>query len=72
MAVPCALTLCASNGARACAKFVHVKINACLKLAVSNKRRVKRPLKKIDARAFNRGNMVCIYMYMYTIHNICT
>ena len=35
---PCALTLYASNGARARAKFVHVKINACLELApVSNK-----------------------------------
>ena len=60
---PCALTLCASNGARACEKFVLVEINACLELApVSNKRRVNRPPKKIDARAFNRGNTV----YMYT------
>ena len=58
--MPCALTLCASNGARVHAKFVHVKINACLELAlVSNKRRVNRLLKKIDARVFNRG---------YTVH----
>ena len=51
---PCALTLCASNGVRARAKFVHVKINACLELApASNKRLVNRPPKKKDARAFN-------------------
>ena len=49
---PCALTLYASNGKRA--KFVHVKIKTCLKLApVSNKRWVNWPPKKIDARTFN-------------------
>ena len=47
------------------AKFVHVKINACFELApVSKKHWVNKPLNKIDARAFNRGNT----LYIRTAH----
>ena len=53
------------------AKFVHMKINACLELApVSKKLRVNRPAKKIDARAFNRGNMVSFFCGRRDIFNI--